>query len=166
MASIRIRVKGLERTEKRLREMGDHAKDLSPVLGGSITDSVHKFFAKQFSTQGAHGGGRAWAPLAPFTVMWRARFGRAAGPTLQFTKGLWASLSKRGGVGSIRVVKPHQLTIGTEDPTAAMHQEGYPLTFFGRPTGKRVEARELVPDRMPTAIVDSWDRDILRFLEA
>ena len=92
---------------------------------------------------------------------------------LRATNQLWSSLTKRGGAGQIRVVRPHLLEIGTQVssggfPYPLAHQEGYTSTTIfgkGRRHPRRVRPRKIVPDELPRGMVNAWETLIARRLE-
>ena len=172
MAKVKIRVTGLKPTLSLLNRIRLSVKDLRPILGGPITNSIHQFFRRQFDSQGA-AGGEPWPALRPTTLALKARGARGGMGILRASNRLWSSLTKRGGADQIRVVKPHLLEIGTQVasggfPYPAAHQEGYTqTTVFGKARKRplRVQQRKIVPDQLPAGMVKAWETLIARRIE-
>jgi len=164
---LELKVVGLTRVEALLDRAALKALNLAPVLGGPISKSINQFYARMFTSRGEVGGER-WAPLRPFTLALKARHNRANMGTLRFTNRLWSSLTKRGGVGSVRIVTPHYLEQGTTLPEARWAQLGFTSrTIFGRPRThpRRVEPRRLAPRELPSALVLAWTTLIAKYVE-
>lgn len=158
---------GLERVEALLDTAAIKSMNLEPVLGGPISKSITQFYRRMFASRGEAGGER-WAPLRPLTLALKARYGRETMGMLRFSNRLWASLTKRGGVGSVRIVRPHYLEQGTTLPEARWAQLGFnSTTIFGRPRSqpRHVAPRRLVPRRLPSALVLAWTTLIARYVE-
>lgn len=165
-----------------LKRLGFRARNLAPVLRGPISRSIAMFWRRVFASQGALIG-RPWAPLKPVTVLLRKRAGHGRGGIGRDTNRLWASLTKPGGPGSIRIVTPGSLVQGSSLPQARFMQEGglsthFPrITFAGkrrrrivdvawvrRKTPRKVPARPLLPAKMPEVLLRAWDRFITSYI--
>lgn len=140
-----------------LEKMKARAAHLRPVLDGPIANSVHRFFEKQFETEGAYGGDK-WVPLAEKTMVWREQHHRTGMPILQFTRELWSSLVKRSSPLGYRIADDDSLLMGTSVQHAVKHQLG---TDDGR-----VPQRKIVPDVMPALEQQEWARLVREYVEA
>lgn len=168
LALIRPKVQILGEDAARLKvlSLAKRARNLSPLFRGAITTSIHRFFRKQFSTQGQEGGD-PWDPLSLATERIKSNIGRSHG-VLQRSRRLWASLTKRNGPESINKVTAHSVEVGTIVPWAMFHQKGYTQTNVwnrARQAALKVRPRKLVPDEMPGKYVKGWERLIVRYME-
>ena len=159
-----------------LAGLSDRARDLSPVLGGTVNQLVDEMYRRQFATQGAFGG-RRWAKLAPITRAIRATRGRGRGGILRDTGRLWASLTKGGGPpDGVKRVTATSLERDTAVPYARFVDSGYLSTTFvllgqdgqviplHRRAPKQIPARPITPDPVPNVIVRRWEQAIAQFI--
>ncbi len=152
MAGPRARIEGAKELQAFLKKARKRGLDLRPVLRGGIDKSVSHFFKSQFDSAGGRGGS-PWAPLSAATRKSRLRPGGNRGG---LSRPLWdvgrlrASLVKVGPE-SHRVIERQRYERGTTVPSAQYHQTGT----------RRMPARQIVPDPLPSALVRSW----LRFIE-
>jgi hypothetical protein len=171
--NVRIDVSG---AVARLSEVMKAAHDLSPVFAGPINQSLNEVFIKQFQTEGAYGG-KKWAPLAPVTRKLRQRRGHGRGGILRDTNKLWASFTKLGlGPDAVKIVRPDSLTRGSTVIYAEPHQTGFTSRTFvvinklGNPVAlrrkvpKKIPARPIIPETMPSTVVQSWEKMIADFI--
>lgn len=166
MADISIKIEGLDKALKLSARLGKHSKNLSPVFRGPIDKSVTQFFRRQWKSAGK-AGGQAWARLRPATVRDKARRNLTGMGILRARGSLRASFVG-GAVNRIRIIKKDSYERGSTDPKAAFHQAGWTARQWGgrefrRP--RRVPARKIVPDRMPSPLVKAWEKTILKFIE-
>ena len=133
--------------------------DMTPLFEGPIDASVVQFFNRQFASSGRVGG-QPWAALRPTTLKLKRQSGRENMGILRHSNRLWASLTKRAGPDVVRNVRSDRYERGTSDPKAIFAQEGMTqTTIFGhqRQHPRRVKPRVLVPDPLPTGLVNAWE---------
>lgn len=138
-----------------LQQMKPRAQDLSPAMAGPVDQAVTAWTARQFDTEGAHGGSR-WAPLAPTTLEARKRPGHGKGGIGRDTNRMWASLAKSPsteGVVEATAATYRRWTTVTEKGTP------YPIIFEKGISGKQ-PARPIYPTPLPPALVQQV-QDIL-----
>lgn len=141
--------------------------DLTPFFDGPIDASVVQFFTRQFASSGKVGG-QPWAPLRPATLALKRRRGRENMGILRDSNRLWASLTKRAGPQVVKNVTLDSYERGTSDVKAVFHQEGFTQThIFGRLRRHplTVKPRVIVPDPLPNALVTSWEKLLVRYIE-
>jgi phage gpG-like protein len=132
------------------------SRNLQPVLAGPVNESVNEFFVRQFDSEGAYGGEK-WKPLSPLSLKLRQRRGHGRGGILHDTGRMWASLTKLGlGPDAIRRVTAQSLERGTSVPYAISHQKGFKTRIFGRGRKRKVPKRVIIPDPMPSRVVEGW----------
>ncbi len=160
-------------------------KDVSPVFRGPIDAATTRAFEAQFATQGTRLNGAPWQPLSPTTIALRTRVvvtpgvarttnrvgqARAGFATiLRNTNTLWSSFVKSGGPLGVRIITPSSYERGSRVPYAALQQTGFTLTqMFGRPlaTPRKVPARRIVPEHLPTDLVLEYETAMLQWLQA
>lgn len=158
------------------------AADLRPVLAGPINKSVDTLFIRRFETEGSYGGVR-WRALAPASLRLRQLPGHGRGGIGRDTNRMWASLTKGGnGPEAIKEVTPLSLLRGTNVRTGkgfpyaiafsggylsktfvVFDKMGHPVPLF-RKKPKRIPARPIVPDQIPSELLRSWERMITDFV--
>lgn len=124
------------------------------LLETKMTDEAHDFFKDQFATAG-QAGGDPWLPLTPYTERLKTRLGYGAKGILRRTDELYNSLTQRGANLGRAEADMESLELGTEDPKAMLHQEGY----------SKLPPRVIVPDEIPDAYTDKWDSLVLDYVE-
>lgn len=129
--------------------------DLSDFFRGPLDRSVTDFFQAQFETEGAHGG-TPWAPLAPLSHAMRDRAGQGRGGIGRDSSGLWAAFTKGSGPGAIRNVGPQSYERGSDLPHAQWFHGGWKITVFGQDTDRTAPARPIIPDPLPSFLVEEW----------
>lgn len=137
--------------------------NLRPVLDGPIRNSIHQFYKRQFDSEGAVGG-EPWQGLSPATLAIKSRLGRAGMGTMQRSRRLWASLTKRGGPEQFVRLTDDSIEVGTQVqnagfPYAVAMQEGWTQrSVFGKPRkrAKKIRPRKIVPDELPTSLTNAW----------
>lgn len=112
----------IAREARRLRAIGDRARDLGPAWPG-VGNVISGHMAQQFFTQGA-AGGRPWQPLSPRYRTWKIRKGHPAA-ILVLSGDLARSLTSRPM--SIEEYHPKWAEFGTRDPKGGWHQRGHRL---------------------------------------
>jgi hypothetical protein len=130
-----IHVSGDDELRAKLEKLALHLSDLRPFWG-LVVPLVHGWMQSQFSTEGAWGG-RAWAPLAPSTVVEKQR--THPGRSILIREGglRHASSQMRREAG------PRTLTMWIDDEVASFHQEGT----------SRMPARPLIPEPLAASAV-------------
>lgn len=128
---IDLDINGDKAAAARLKEIGDRAVNVKPVLT-QIGEVMREGLAKQWETGGAHLGGKGspWPKLAKATIERKAREGLNR-EVLRATGALESSLKG----GAIFSVASSQVRVGTKDFRARFHQGG---TKQGMPARKLV----------------------------
>lgn len=177
MAGLELRI-DMAPARELLKRVRVAITDLRKVWVDTARPLVSRFFERQFSTEGREGG-TPWAPLAPATIAYKARFGRADMGILRFENHLWGSLVNAPAPMGIEEIAPDHYTRGTADPKAAFHQEGFTVKGWGRirfkggsypnrfATPRQVPARPLVPPQgLPQPYIDELTQAIVAEVEA
>lgn len=164
---VLVNTKPADNVFKRLMQ---RAGDLRGWFFDFLDPEVTKFYKKQFSTRGRHGGGRPWASLSPLTIQLRRGRGRSLGGSnaiLRDTDGMYKRFVHSGGLG-FRVVTKDEYRRGVIDGVAWRHQDGWvSRSIFGIPrkVPKRVEPRPIVPDEMPERVIGFWQKGLADWIE-
>lgn len=147
-------VEGLAGLLSELVELEHRSTDYQELLESNLMDEAHQFFVDQFETQG-QAGGSPWLPESPYTQRLKAALGYGGKGLLRRTDALYQSLTQRGDPLGVAAASSEGLMLGTEDPVAVLHQEG-----FGR-----LPQRELIPDEIPDQYTEHWSSLLLDFVE-
>jgi phage gpG-like protein len=167
---INLKLEGGERVEALLLALQRRSGNLLPLYNGPIDKSVTMLFRAQFSSNGAYGG-QPWAPLRPSTREWRVRSGGNRGGVGHplWDTGEGKASFETVGPNSYRVVGPLTYERGSTLPRMALHQKGYTIRQWGGHVfrnPRRVPARPIVPDPVPTFLTNTWLTLLERYLEA
>lgn len=155
-----------------LLRMGKRARDLRSFFRGVVDPSVTEWLKSQFESEG-RAGGSPWAPVRPLTVLLRNRPGHGRGGfhhgfravVGQDVRRMWASFTKSGGPDSVRTILPQFYERGSSNKAAHLFHSGYRSFVFGHATGRRVPARPIIPDKIPSFLTRKWERSLVRHLE-
>ena len=155
-----------------MADLGHKTSDWTEFFSFHVDPGVTEAFTKQFETEGEHLTGQRWAPIASLTEQLRARPGHGlAGPRaiLRDTDQMRRSLVHATNEG-FRRITPQEYHRGILSPVAALHQTGWTTrSIFGRPRRNppevKVPARPIVPENIPTSIVEKWLASYVRYLE-
>jgi hypothetical protein len=183
----------LTELDKMLAQLGKEVSDLRPVwfrIDRDVTEGTRE----QFNTRGAHWG-TPWAPISGATIRTRiakrmltrrARriAGRAAGrdTPLRDTGGLFASFTKPGAPGSIRVMDALEYQRGSNYtvngfPVALAMHRGFKsrmapvfdqlgdVFFVRRKSPKQVPARQVIPENLPAPVLKQWEGYVKQYIE-
>lgn len=180
--------------DKTLAAVGHAVKDWRPVWSRIDADLTEQL-RQQFDTRGAHWG-TPWPALSEATVrvrIARRMFSKRArsrassadvrDTPLRDTNRLWASWTKPGAPGSIRVMDALQYQRGSGYtvngfPVALAHQSGFMSThkpvfdrmgdvhFVRRKGGpKKVPARQVIPENLPAPVLKAWEGYVVQYIE-
>ena len=106
---------------RRVRSLGDHAGDMSPVYMW-ISRDFERIENQQFDSQGTYGG-HTWEPISRSWARHKAKVGGDP-RVLHFRLALRESLTRRNALGAVRTVRPHEVLMGTRIPYAKFHVTG------------------------------------------
>lgn len=153
MSDFTYTVEGFDKVKLDFKKLSKKVADFRPAFQ-KIDKHVSLVFRRQFASEGAFGGPK-WPALAPATIKGRAQSGRGRGGILRDTNRLWASLVKIGPE-SVRIMRSHYYERGTSVPYAMAHQEG---------KQRGLPKREIIPEPLPTSVVNTWEKIILNYVE-
>lgn len=184
----------LSQLDKTLAAVGKEADDLRPVFR-RIDSELSQLFRDQFESRGARFA-TPWAPISEATIKVRiarrmmskrarrrAANGAGRDTPLRDTNGLWASFTKPGAPGSVRIIEKMNYERGssyTVDgfPVALAMQTGFKSThrpvfdkngdvrFIRRKGGpKQVAARPIVPKELPAPVVSAWEGYLYNYID-
>lgn len=183
----------LTQLDQTLAALGHEVKDARPVFH-RIDRDVSALLREQWQSRGARLG-TPWAPITPATIkvriarrmmtrQARRRAGRAAGrdTPLYDSGGLYASFTKPGAPGAIRVIEPLNYERGSGYnvdgfPVAMAMQQGFKSThrpvfdrmgdvsFVRRKAPKQIVPRVIIPENLPAPVVSAWEGYFVQYLE-
>lgn len=114
------RITGDRRVMTLLRQMADRTRSVEPAWP-RVGDVFAENMAMQFDTEGAHLGGRPWAPLSPKYLAWKVK--RGLDPRrLHATRQMMLSLTSRPM--AVEQYFGNRAVFGTDDEKAHWHQNG------------------------------------------
>lgn len=154
MFEFTFEVAGEEQVARRFTRYGENIRDMRPAFN-KIKDRFFEGEQQQFQTEGGWGSG-GWRPLSTEEpprggyAGWKAR--RYPGRPIMVVSGkLKRSLTQPGAEGSIALVFPTSLTLGTRIPYAIYHQSTRPRTsnlprrpLIELPSAERVEWHSII----------------------
>ncbi len=136
-----------DRARKRLRDMAERARDVSPAWQELLTWFAEQNF-EQWLTRGARYG-EAWPPLAASTLEGKLRGGYPLDPLIRTGKLVQDLTSRPLGVEHIT---PHEMTAGTRIRYAGFHQRG----TSRMPQRKLFDPAQIRREQAATTAVGSW----------
>lgn len=132
---LRLSLASLAHLEDVFEDLESRLQDVGPNLADIAVDFVHDVLEESFAEEGS--GGRPWAPLAFSTAMERVRQGyEPFHPILVRSGGLRSGLIDSDDPHQVLDIRENggdlSVSIGTDDPRFAWHQQGTP-TMPARP---------------------------------
>jgi hypothetical protein len=135
-----VTVTGIPEVEGLLRAMSERAADLSPAMGGPMSDLIESHFLNRMANQGP-----GWAPLAASTRAARSRPGRGLGG-IGYDRGpMFNSLMNPQAAGAVKVVTPTGVSRGTAVESSRGFRYAEMFHLGSRTSGKQ-PARDMVGD--------------------
>lgn len=114
-------IDGDRRVTQLLSEMADRASGIPATVWAKVGDVVSENMLEQFLTEGAHLGGKPWAPLSPPYLAYKLRNGLYP-ERLTATGDMASSFIRRPM--AVETYGEREATFGSDDPKAAFHQRG------------------------------------------
>lgn len=121
-AHFSIEIEGVEvfsRAFNRLESGIDDFRSIWPNVAKEFYAIEHE----QFESEGSHGASGKWAPLSPAYKRWKETHFPGQ-PILKLTNSLYESLTSPDAGASIFRIDRDEMTLGSKEPYAVVHQRG------------------------------------------
>ncbi len=136
-----------DRTRRRIREMAERARDVSPAWQAVATWFAEANF-EQFLSRGARYRD-PWPPLAASTTLEKLARGFPLDPLIR-TGDLVQDLTSRPF--GVEQITPHEMTVGTAIPYAGFHQRG----TSRMPRRVLFDAGQIRREQVATTAIANW----------
>lgn len=132
MFIFNINISGDKLIQEKLTRISTNIKDFSPIFR-VISDRFYQYERSLFQSEGGISGSK-WVPLSRSYASWKVRQNIYPGNSILNLSGdLKVSLTNSNAFGSINIIKPNELVMGTRIPYAIAHQEGRGLLPVRKP---------------------------------
>lgn len=136
-AHFSIEIEGVEvfsRAFNRLEAGIDDFRSIWPNVAKEFYAIEHE----QFESEGSHGASGKWAPLSPAYKKWKEKHFPGQ-PILKLTNSLYESLTSPDAPASIFRMDREEMTLGSKEPYAVVHQRTRPPISLNQDDKRRLQ---------------------------
>lgn len=115
-------IDGVEVMDRAFNRVEDQISDFR-FIWPSVATEFYAIEREQFASEGAHGASGKWKPLSPAYAKWKSQHAQGE-PILSLYHPLKDSLTSHDAAGSVYILDPDQMTLGSRVEYATAHQRG------------------------------------------